>query len=62
LQIRQLWITTNALAKGAAVAPLPQDARGEMRGVQVAVNQLGERLQAARPSSSVEPQSSEPAP
>ena len=62
LQIRQLWTTTNALAKGAAVAPLPQDARGEMRGVQVAVNQLVERLQAARPSSSVEPRSSEQAP
>jgi HAMP domain len=44
-QIRQLATTTTALAKGAQVAPLPQDARGEMRGVQVAVNQLVERLQ-----------------
>src|SRR5215216_1121369 len=44
LQIRQLGATTHALARGAAVVPLPQDARGEMRGVQVAVNQLVERL------------------
>jgi hypothetical protein len=38
--IRQLASTTTALAKGTAVSPLPLDARGEMRGVQVAVNQL----------------------
>jgi HAMP domain-containing protein len=54
-QIRLLGRTTSALAKGMAVAPLPQDARGEMRGVQVAVNQLVERLQAATPSTTVEP-------
>ena len=62
LQIRQLGATTNALAKGAAVVPLPQDARGEMRGVQVAVNQLVERQQAATTSSSMEPGPSEDAP
>jgi len=45
LQIRQLAATTTALANGAGGVPLPQDARGEMRGVQVAVNQLVERLQ-----------------
>ena len=61
-QIRMLATTTNALAKGTAIAPLPQDARGEMRGVQVAVNQLVERQQAATTSSSVEPRSSEQAP
>ena len=45
LQIRQLATTTTALANGAQVAPLQQDAHGEMRGVQVAVNQLVQRLQ-----------------
>src|SRR5262245_41657756 len=51
LQIRLLGRTTSALAKGAAVAPLPQDARGEMRGVQIAVNELVGRL---HPSTTVE--------
>jgi hypothetical protein len=47
LQIRTLSTTTSALARGAAAPALMQDARGEMRSVQVAVNQLAERLQAA---------------
>lgn len=45
LQIRQLGKTTQALATGAAAPPLPQNARGEMQGVQVSVNQLVERIQ-----------------
>lgn len=51
LQIRLLGRTTSALAKGTAVAPLQQDARGEMRSVQIAVNELVERL---HPSTVVE--------
>ena len=62
MQIRMLGTTTNALAQGTARAPLPPDARGEMRGLQVAVNKLVERQQATTTSSSVEPRSSEQAP
>ena len=62
MQIRMLGTTTNALAQGTASALLPPDARGEMRGLQVAVNKLVERQQATTTSSSVEPRSSEQAP
>jgi hypothetical protein len=49
-QIRHLGTTTTALAKGVPVSPLPQTARGEMRGVQTAVNLLVERLQPTPPT------------
>jgi osomolarity two-component system sensor histidine kinase NIK1 len=49
-QIRTLGTATNALAKGVAAEQILQDARGEMRSVQVAVNQLVEQ-QVTRPSS-----------
>lgn len=47
MQIRQLATTTSALATGGTVPLHPQQARGEMRGLQGSVHQLAERLQSS---------------
>ena len=43
-QIRRIALTTAALAQGTGTPRLAPDARGEMRGVQLAINEIVERV------------------